>query len=129
MPEEQFGLPLSGERSMSQGFVAQYAAEAALRTAGVAALEQSEVAQLKASLGLEHAGSGVEVLFDQDDDHQVIITVYPLVYFGEVLPEVAWAIQENVRDDVEKYTDLKVLAVDVHVKNVVRRPEEEEDAS
>ena len=48
---------------MSQGFVAQYAAEAALRTPGVAELEPSEVAQLKASLGVEHAGQGVEVVF------------------------------------------------------------------
>lgn len=115
---------------MSQGFVAQYAAEAALRTPGVAELEPSEVAQLKASLGVEHAGQGVEVVFSQDNDRQVAITIYPLIYFGEVLPEVAWQIQENVREDVEKYTDLQVIAVDVHVKNVVKPPsKEDEDAS
>ncbi len=110
---------------MSQGFIAQYAAEAALRTSGVASLEESEVAQLKATLGVEHAGQGVEVVFAQDNDRHVAISVYPLIYYGEVLSEVAWQIQENVRRDVEQYTDLQVTAVDVHVKNVVQRPEEE----
>lgn len=125
MRNDRFQAQVRGERSMSQGFIAQYAAEAALRTSGVASLEESEVAQLKATLGVEHAGQGVEVVFAQDNDRHVAISVYPLIYYGEVLPEVAWQIQENVRRDVEQYTDLQVTAVDVHVKNVVQRPEEE----
>lgn len=43
-----------GERTMSQGFIAQYAAEAALRVEGVASLEKSFVANLKESFGVIH---------------------------------------------------------------------------
>jgi uncharacterized alkaline shock family protein YloU len=53
----------------------------------------------------------------------VTITVFPIVYFGNIIPEVAWAIQERVKADVEKYTGLIVDAVNVHVKGVITREE------
>lgn len=50
---------------MSRGFIAQYAAEAALATAGVASLDRSVVANIKEVIGLEHEGMGVRVSFEQ----------------------------------------------------------------
>lgn len=117
-----------GERTMSQGFIAQYAAEAARQTPGVADMEYSGVAGLKEALGLEHEGYGVTVEFRDNDRSLVTLTVYPVVYFGESVPEVAWAVQENVKADVEKFTGLVVEGVNVHVKNIVLRPERLEDA-
>ncbi|NCC48554.1 MAG: Asp23/Gls24 family envelope stress response protein, partial [Clostridia bacterium] len=51
----------------------------------------------------------------------VTVTVYPVVFYGQMIPEVAWQIQERVKADVEKYTGLTVEAVNVHVKGVVAR--------
>lgn len=106
---------------MSQGFVAQYAAEAAMQVAGVASLASSNVISLKEAIGGEHEGKGVKVLFQEDNNEVVSITVYPVVYFGNIIPEVAWNIQERVKADVEKFTGLVVEAVNVHVKGVVTR--------
>lgn len=117
-----------GDRSMSQGFIAQYAAEAARQTSGVADMDFSGVAGLKEALGLEHEGYGVTVQFRDDDRSLVTLTVYPVVYYGMSLPDVAWAIQENVKADVEKYTGLAVEGVNVHVKDIVLRPEGDENA-
>ena len=119
---------VKGERTMSQGFIAQYAAEAARQTEGVADMDRSGVAGLKGALGLEHEGYGVTVQFKEEDHNLVTLTVYPIIYYGMVVPEVAWAIQENIKSDVEKYTGLVVEAVNVHVKNIVLRPEEVENA-
>ena len=47
MGENLVSESIKGERSMSQGFVAQYAAEAALRTEGVARLTASVPVVLK----------------------------------------------------------------------------------
>ncbi|NLK88694.1 MAG: Asp23/Gls24 family envelope stress response protein [Clostridiaceae bacterium] len=112
---------IKGERTMSRGFVAQYAAEAALQTPGVAGLDTSNIVLLKESIGALHEGKGVKVDFHEGNEEMVAITVYPIIYFGNIIPEVAWSLQEQVKSDVEKYTGLVVEAVHVHVKGVVTR--------
>ncbi len=120
----EFSSNKKGERTMSQGFIAQYAAEAALRTYGVAGLDEGSAAAIKSAFGFEHEGKGVQVTFNSNDEAACEITVYPLVYFATIVPEVAWNIQENVKSDVEKYTGVDVEAVNVHVKDIVRKEEE-----
>lgn len=114
---------IKGERTMSQGFVAQYAAEAAMQVNGVAGLDTSSVISLKEAIGVEHEGKGVKVFFHEENEEVVTITVYPIIYFGNIIPEVAWNIQEQVKADVEKFTGLVVEAVNVHVKGVMTREE------
>ncbi len=106
---------------MARGFIAQYAAEAALQAEGVASLDSGSVTSLKEAAGLLHEGSGVRVMFQSERDTSVTVTVYPVVFYGQMIPEVAWQIQERVKADVEKYTGLTVEAVNVHVKGVVAR--------
>lgn len=108
---------------MSQGFVAQYAAEAAMQAPGVAGLDTSSAVSFKEAIGVEHEGKGVKVVFHEDSEGMVTITVYPIIYFGNIIPEVAWNIQERVKADVEEYTGLIVDAVNVHVKGVITREE------
>ena len=114
---------IKGERTMSRGFVAQYAAEAALQTPGVASLDTSMAVTFKEAIGVEHEGKGVKVAYQEGSDEMVTITVYPIVYFGNIIPEVAWSLQEHVKSDVEKFTGLVVEAVNVHVRGVITREE------
>ena len=110
-----------GEITMTQGFVAQYAADATLSTPGVFGLDTSSIIGIKEALVGEHEGKGVLVEFNPDKEDLVNITVYPIVFYGNVIPEVAWAIQERVKNDVEKYTGLIVDSVNVHVKGVIQK--------
>lgn len=123
MGENSNSETIKGDRSMSRGFVAQYAAEAALQTAGVARLMPSVGVAVKESIGVMHEGKGVSVVFHENDDGFVSITVFPVVYYGMIIPEVAWSIQERVKADVEKFTGLIVETVDVHVCGVVTKEE------
>jgi uncharacterized alkaline shock family protein YloU len=123
MQEQSRASAIRGERTMSTGFVAQYAAEAALQTPGVATLEASGAVGLKEALGIEHEGRGVTVVFQKDHEELVTITVFPVIFYGNIIPEVAWSIQERVKADVEKYTGLIVEAVNVHVKGVITKEE------
>ena len=116
-----------GSRSMSQGFIAQYAAEASLDVKGVASLDKSMVATLKESFGVNHLGQGVAVNFDPNRSEVVDINVYPNIIFGYNIPEIAWEIQSNVKKDVEKFTDLKVNSVNVFVMDVVTEEETENE--
>ncbi len=125
MPVNETHPSIRGERSMSQGFVAQYAAEAALSAPGVASLDSSGIITLKESMGVEHEGKGVQVYFHDDNEGLVTITVYPVVYYGNIMPEVAWKIQERVKADVERFTGLMVEQVHVHIKGIVPLEQEE----
>ena len=62
---------------------------------------------------------GVRVSFRKEDADDVVITVYPIIDLGHVLPEVAWTIQERGKRDVESYTGLNVDAVNVHVVDII----------
>ena len=109
---------IKGDRSMTQGFVAQYAAEAALQIDGVVSLVPSFAVALKEKAGVVHEGKGVRVIFDENDDNTVSITCYPVVSYGKIIPEVAWLIQEKIKADVECFTGLNVDSVDVYVCGV-----------
>lgn len=119
MPDYNEYSSIKGDRSLSQSFVAQYAAEAALQVPGVAHLDSGLVVSLKEAFGAEHYGKGVRVRFDRNDSAIVNIDVYPIMYFGRVLPDVAWDIQDKVKQEVETYTGLIVKEVNVQVMGVV----------
>lgn len=106
---------IKGDRSMTQGFVAQYAAEAALQIDGVVSLVPSFAVALKEKTGIVHEGKGVRVVFDEKNSESVSITIYPIIFYGKIIPEVAWMIQERVKADVERFTGLDVESVDVYV--------------
>ena len=126
MSENTVNESIKGDRSMTQGFVAQYAAEAAMQIDGVAELVPSFAVALKEKAGVVHEGKGVRVVFGQTRNDIASITVYPVVFFGKIIPEVAWNIQERVKEDVETFTGLNVESVDVYVCGVKEKEEEEE---
>lgn len=127
MDTEGRQFSIKGERTMSQGFIAQYAAEAALHTPGVISLNTGIVSGLKEAIGLVPQGRGVRVNFRSGESDEVVITVYLDIEFGHVMPQVAWAVQERVKGDVERFTGLNVDAVNVHVIRVIDRQSQEDN--
>ncbi len=127
MPDVAPEFSVKGERSMSQGFIAQYAAEAARQIDGVASLDTGVIVSLKEAIGGQHEGRGVRVIFPKPSDNKVKIEVYPIVYFAYILPDVAWQIQERVKHDVERYTGLLVDEVNVHIMGVTEKEEDEDE--
>jgi len=118
---------IKGDRSMTQGFVAQYAAEAALQIDGVISLVPSFAVALKEKTGVVHEGKGIRVVFHENNSESVAITVYPVISYGKIIPEVAWLIQEKVKGDVEKYTGLDVESVDVYVCGIKEKEEQKNE--
>lgn len=115
---------VQGARTMSQGFLAQYAEQAALSVEGVASLAPGVLVSLKEAVGAEHAGKGIKVFFLPAQPRTVLISVYVNVWYGYILPDVAWTIQDRVRRAVELYTGYLVHAVDVFIVSVVDPTEE-----
>lgn len=61
------------------------------------------------------AGKGVKV---EMEDSGVVIDLYIVVDYGVRIPELAWEIQENVKNNVETMTGMSVEKVNIHVEGV-----------
>ncbi|MBU0600334.1 Asp23/Gls24 family envelope stress response protein [bacterium] len=59
-------------------------------------------------------------------EKEVAIDAYVIVTYGVNIPEVAWKVQENVKQAVEKMTGLMVAEVNVFIQGVCVKNQEDE---
>ena len=64
----------------------------------------------------ENKKSGISLYIEKDG---VYADVSVVVKYGYNIPELAYRIQQSVKESVENMTDFKVAEVDVHVLDVV----------
>ena len=91
--------------------------------AGVAATEVDSVARMSVglaggiaeALGRQNLAKGVKV--DMVDDCAVI-DLYVIVNYGKRVSDIAWEIQEHVKESVEKLTGVIVSAVNIHIQGI-----------
>lgn len=110
------GHQSEGYVRISDEVIAICAANAALKTKGVANLSGGiSNALSKNFLGKELTSKGVKV---NQTEEGVEIDVHITVNYNTKIPAVAWEIQENVKNEVQHMTELKVAAVNIHVEGV-----------
>jgi uncharacterized alkaline shock family protein YloU len=68
---------------------------------------------------------GVKVEVDKGE---VIADLFLIVEYGYQIPNVAWQVQEAVKESIEAMTDLKVVVVNIYIQGV-HLPEEDIDKS
>ena len=88
---------------------------------GIVALAVNEV---KGTLPLTGNKGGITLFLEKDG---VYADVSVVVEYGYNVPELAYRIQQSVKQNVENMTRYKVVKVDVHIEDVVF-PEEKEEA-
>lgn len=63
------------------------------------------------------------------NNNSTIIDIYVIVDYGIRIPELAWEIQENVKNSVETMTGLLVEKVNIHINGVsFKKIKDEEEA-
>ena len=108
---------------ISDDVIAVCAVNATLKTEGVANLAGGISNTLsKNFLGKELIAKGIKV---NQTDEGVEIDVHITVKYHAKIPAVAWDIQENVKNEVQSMTDLKVKAINIHVQGVEIPSEDE----
>ncbi len=65
--------------------------------------------------GKKPVSRGVKVAMTEET---VTIDVHVVVRYGVRIPDVAWNIQEKVKDAVETMTGLEVLKVNIHIDGI-----------
>ena len=118
------GRQSNGIIKISDEVIAVCAANATLKTKGVANLAGGiSNALSKNFLGKELTWKGIKVSQSEDG---VELDVHIIVKYHAKIPAVAWDIQENVKNEVQEMTELKVTAVNIHVEGVEIPAEEPE---
>jgi len=105
----------NGQVKISNDVVGTIANIAASEIAGVSDLSGGITGDLAEMFGKKSLTKGVKVIVE---DEVVEIELNVIVDFGIKIPDVAWQIQENVKNAVETMTGLKVKEVDIHVTGV-----------
>ena len=63
----------------------------------------------------KNPSKGVKV---EMNESVAVIDVYIIVDYGVRIPELAWEVQENVKNNVETMTGLEVEKVNIHIEGV-----------
>jgi len=88
---------------------------AATEIDGVAGMSGGLAGGLADMLGRKNLSKGVKV---EVTDQSALVDVYVIINYGNSIPDVAWKIQDNVKQAIEGMTGLNVKAVNVHVQGV-----------
>lgn len=120
-PEEEQEI---GNIKISVDVVSTIAGIAASQTKGVAGMYSSFTEGIAEKLGArKNPSKGVRV---DMSEKSVKIDLYIVVEYGVRIPELAWEIQEDVKNNVETMTGLEVEKVNIHIEGVSFASEESE---
>ncbi len=106
----------TGKVNISDEVVATIAGIAAMEIEGITGMTGGALGDLAEKLGAKKSPQrGVKVSVNPDG---AVIDLYAVVKFGIRIPELAWEVQENVKNSVETMTGIDVLKVNVHIDGV-----------
>ena len=106
----------TGNVKISLDVVSTIAGIATSEVEGVVGMYGTFAGGIAEMLGAKRSPSkGVKV--DMNGEN-VTIDLYIVVQYGVRIPELAWEIQENVKNNVETMTGLNVLKVNIHIEGV-----------
>ncbi|MBQ7196908.1 MAG: Asp23/Gls24 family envelope stress response protein [Synergistaceae bacterium] len=74
-------------------------------------------AKLASKFGLGRRSGGIRVSVDHSQG-VISIDAYILVKYGQRIPDIAWDVQEKIKDNLERYTGYEVQAVNVNVQGI-----------
>lgn len=113
----------AGETDENMGNI-KIAVDVVTTIAGIAASEIEGVSNMYSSIAggiaeilgaKKNPGKGVKVEMKEDS---VIVDLFIIVEYGIRIPELAWEIQETVKENIETMTGLLVEKVNIHVEGI-----------
>lgn len=131
-PTTEFEKTELGTIQIAPEVIEVIAGLATVEVAGVAGMSGGFGGGIAELLGRKNLSKGVKVEVGQ---REAAVDVSIIVEFGHRIPEVAGAIQRNVKQAIESMTGLSVVEVNVHIHDVQFKtvekqvPQEEESAA
>jgi len=113
-----------GQIKIADEVVGIIAGLAATEVKGVAGMSGGIAGGIAEILGRKNLNKGVKV---EVGEKEAAIDLYIIVEYGAKIPEVAWEIQENVKNAVETMTGLNVIEVNINIQGVNIEKEQKEE--
>ncbi|MDO3409532.1 Asp23/Gls24 family envelope stress response protein [Saccharibacillus sp. CPCC 101409] len=110
-----------GEIQIAPEVIEVIAGLATIEVDGIAGMSGGFAGGIAELLGRKNLSKGVKVEVGQ---REAAVDVSVIVEYGTRLPEVAGAVQRNVKRSIEMMTGLSVVEVNVHVHDVQFRASE-----
>lgn len=104
-----------GAIKITDEVVAIIAGIAATDVPGVTGMSGGIAGGIAEALGRKNLAKGVKV---EVGEKEAAIDLFIIVEYGYRIPEVAWTIQEKVKQAVEEMTGLNVIEVNIHIQGV-----------
>jgi len=101
--------------AITDDVIAVVAGAAAMELETVAEMSKGFAGDIAEALGRKNPTKGVKVYMEED---KAVIDMYVIVKYGYRISDIAWEIQERVKDMVEKMTGVIVGAVNIHVQGI-----------
>ncbi len=119
MPEQELGTI-----NIADEVIAIIAGMSAVEIEGIYSMSGGFAGSLANMLGRKNLSRGVKVDIEENEAR---INLYIIIKYGSSIPDIAWKIQDNVKNTVEGMTGLKVTEVNVHVQGVDFPVQKEEE--
>lgn len=119
--EEQMTEQTMGSVKISEDVVATIAGLAAAEVQGVACMNAGLTSGIYDLIGKKNMAKGVKIEMKEES---VVIDLSLTVDYGAKIPEVALAVQEAVKKNIETMTGLTAEQINVHVQGIRMEKEE-----
>lgn len=104
-----------GEVKIDESVIGQIAMQALRTIKGV----QPSAGSMMSKMGFgRKMYGGVRISLEDEENPQVTVDTYISVRYGLRIPDVAWDLQETIKDQLEQYTGYTVKAVNVYVQGI-----------
>ncbi|RKD27877.1 Uncharacterized conserved protein YloU, alkaline shock protein (Asp23) family [Caminicella sporogenes DSM 14501] len=115
-----------GQVKISDEVVGTIAGLAAAEVEGIYSMSGGLAGNISDLLGRKSLSKGVKV---EVGEEEAAIDLYVIVDYGVKIPDVAWKVQEKVKNAIETMTGLRVVEVNIHVQgvNVPKKEEQVEE--
>ncbi|NLB53714.1 MAG: Asp23/Gls24 family envelope stress response protein [Syntrophomonadaceae bacterium] len=113
-----------GAIKITDEVVAIIAGIAAMEVPGVTSMSGGIAGGIAEALGRKNLSKGVKV---EVGEKEAAVDLFIIVEYGYRIPEVAWSIQEKVKNAVEDMTGLNVVEVNIHIQGVNIEREQKKD--
>ena len=110
-----------GNIHIAEEVLAAVAAAAAMEVKGVSAMAANFGTDIAELLGKKNQAKGVRIQVEED---KVSVELAIMMAYGNTIPEVGKAVQENVKTTMESVTGLEIAAVNVSVAGIVFPPKQ-----
>lgn len=111
-----------GSIKIADEVVSIIAGLAATDVDGVAGMSGGIAGGISEILGKKNLSKGVKV---DVGERESAVDLFLITDYGVCIPDVAWTVQEKVKQAIESMTGLKVINVNVHIQGVKFQEKEE----